>query len=517
MRGMNSETIDLIATDPPFNKGRDFHATPDSLASGAKFTDRWSWERDVHQEWVDEIQDDWPAVYEVIDAAKAAYGPDMAAFLCWLGVRLLECHRLLKPTGSLYLHIDHTAHAYVKCLLDAIFGSRNFRNSITWKRSGGKSDANNWAVTTDQLLYYVKSGRRTWNKQYIPYREERNYRDDGDGRGGYATSPMHVPRLGNTESQMRWRGYSPADKGNSWRTPTKGVMADYIRDNNLIAGWPHDYPTLIARLEALDEENLISWSGNGVPRLKIYGEALKGIAITDLIVDIAMASGRERTGYPTQKPLALYERIIKASSNEGDMVLDPFCGCATTPIAAERLGREWVGIDIWDGSHGLIQDRLKATFDKQREGIVIPECILRRTIPERTDYVEGETIVPDLRLKPQYIRRPWEKLSHGEIREYLLKAQTGEGGVGCAGCGRVLEPAFMQLDHITPRASGGENHILNRILLCGPCNGLKGSKYTLSGLVSENKKSKWMRNAEYAVAVTKRVRQVAEDVRAHMP
>ena len=118
LRGMDSETVDLVATDPPFKKGKDFHATPDSLAAGARFTDRWSWDKDVHPDWMDDIKDDWPKALAVIELAQAAYGDDMAAFLCWLGVRLMECHRLLKPTGSLYLHIDHTAHAYVKALLD---------------------------------------------------------------------------------------------------------------------------------------------------------------------------------------------------------------------------------------------------------------------------------------------------------------------------------------------------------------------------------------------------------------
>ena len=137
LRGMNSETVDLVATDPPFNKSKDFHATPSSLAKGARFEDRWSWDKDVHPEWVDAIQDDWPAVWSVISTARIASGDDMGAFLCWLGVRLMELHRILKPTGSLYLHIDHTAHAYVKTLLDAIFGRRTFQNEIVWYYGGG--------------------------------------------------------------------------------------------------------------------------------------------------------------------------------------------------------------------------------------------------------------------------------------------------------------------------------------------------------------------------------------------
>ena len=133
LRGMNSGTVHLIATDPPFNKGRDFHATPDSLAAGARFEDRWRWDKDVHPDWVDAIQDDWPAVWQVIEAARAAAGDDMAAFLAWLGVRLMEMHRVLRDDGSLYLHCDPTASHYLKALLDAIFGTQNFRNEIIWR------------------------------------------------------------------------------------------------------------------------------------------------------------------------------------------------------------------------------------------------------------------------------------------------------------------------------------------------------------------------------------------------
>ncbi len=143
LRGMNSETVHLIATDPPFNKNRDFHATPDSLARGARFKDRWRWESDVQEEWVDSIKDDWPAVWKVIDAARDAYGDDMGAFLCWLGVRLMEMRRILRPDGSIYLHIDHTAHAYVKCLMDGIFGAKNFRNAIMWHYDGPQSALGN--------------------------------------------------------------------------------------------------------------------------------------------------------------------------------------------------------------------------------------------------------------------------------------------------------------------------------------------------------------------------------------
>ena len=141
LRGMNSSTVDLISTDPPFNKSRDFHATPDSLAAGAQFQDRWSWQDDIHDDWLIAIQRDEPEVWHVITAAKEVYGDDMAAFLCWLGVRLLEMHRVLTDDGSLYLHCDATASHYIKTLLDAVFKQRQFRSEIVWQRAGAHNDA----------------------------------------------------------------------------------------------------------------------------------------------------------------------------------------------------------------------------------------------------------------------------------------------------------------------------------------------------------------------------------------
>ena len=164
---MDSGTINLIATDPPFNKSKDFHATPDSLAAGASFQDRWSWQKDIHDEWLIAIQRDEPEVWQVISTAKAVYGDDMGAFLCWLGVRLLEMHRILTDDGSLYLHIDHTAHAWVKCLLDAIFGRENFQNEIVWYYSGGGAARTRWARKHDTLLFYTKSDKWTFNVEAV--------------------------------------------------------------------------------------------------------------------------------------------------------------------------------------------------------------------------------------------------------------------------------------------------------------------------------------------------------------
>ena len=189
LRGMNSNSVHLIATDPPFNKSRDFHATPDSLASGASFQDRWSWRDDIHDDWLIEIQRDHPEVWSVITTAKQVWGDDMGAFLCWLGVRLLEMHRVLREDGSLYLHIDHTAHAYVKALLDAIFGKANFRNAVVWQRYGSHNDAGqgskHYGRVHDTLLFYTKTQNYTWEHQYVPLGSESlsNYRQVEESTG----------------------------------------------------------------------------------------------------------------------------------------------------------------------------------------------------------------------------------------------------------------------------------------------------------------------------------------------
>ena len=315
------------------------------------------------------------------------HGKGMQSYLCMMGIRLVEMRRVLKDTGSIYLHCDPTASHYLKAMLDAIFGHRDFRSEIVWKRSGGKSDASRWGVTTDRILFYSKSDKYIWNRQYQAHNPDyiaKTYRhNDNDGRGRYTTMPLHASGLRGGESGLPWRGYSPEESGNHWRTPTKGVINAYIREHNLIKGWPDAFPTIQARLEALDNAGFIVWSANGVPRVKMHLAATKGVAATDLIIDVPMASGKERLGYPTQKPLDLLERIIKASSNDGSVVLDPFCGCATALIASEKLERQWVGIDLSHKAVELVHDRL------EREVSIGP--IYHSMVTARTDFLDGQT------------------------------------------------------------------------------------------------------------------------------
>ena len=409
LRGMNSGTIDLIATDPPFKKGRDFHATSDSLAAGASFQDRWNWEKDVHEEWIDKLENDFPGVSNVIQLSRKSSGDDMGAFLCFMSVRLLEMKRLLKPSGSIYLHCDPTASHYLKALMDAVFGEDGFRNEIVWAYNKWTNAAGRFQSNHDLLLFYVKeTGKEIFNKPFVDYRQS------------------HVEK-----------GYQ----------------------TNTVDGTSH-------------------------PMGKALGDWWADIAILN-------SQAKERVGYPTQKPLALYERIIRASSNEGDIVLDPFCGCATTCVAAERLGRQWVGMDIWRETIEVVKKRLRQEGllrdEKSTElGVLAQDITFTTTPPARTD--DGLEAVPFLAVpeKTAHMEPPGRKLTRKEMVEFLIKRD----GKRCKGCNRDFgaDVRYLQLDHNTPRSQGGPNHESNRMLLCGPCNQMKSDTYTLKWLQRENKK-----------------------------
>ena len=406
LRGMNTGTAHLVATDPPFNKNKDFHATPDSLSAGAKFEDRWRWDKDVQPDWLDQLHDDWPKTLALINAVRTSVGEDIAAYMCWLGVRLMEMHRVLRDDGSLYLHIDHTAHAYVKALMDTIFGRENFRNEIVWCYTGpGSPKMRQFNRKHDSLLWYSKGAKWTFNADAVRV----PYKDGTPHTGGF----KHVsgPKAGKNMDAETAASY------------TKGKV-------------PEDW-----------------WEG------------------------IAIASrGKQNTGYPTQKPLELYERIIKASSNPGEFVLDPFCGCATTPVAAERLGRRWVGIDLWDGAHEIVVKRCKSERELQ-----IDLSEIRRVVdpPARTD--DAKTAAPMLVLKVQ-VPEPGKKMPNAEMKRLLVQSY----GNACYGCGREFDaPDYLDLGHNTPRSQRGLNHISNRILVCGPCNRLMSDTLTVKGLRRE--------------------------------
>ena len=470
LRGMDSGTINLIATDPPFNKSRDFHATPDSLSAGAQFQDRWSWRDDIHDDWLITIQRDEPEVWQVVSTAKAVYGDDMGAFLCWLGVRLLEMHRILADDGSLYLHIDHTAHAWVECLMDAIFGKANFRNAIVWRSTSAHSDSNRFGMNTETILFYTKGDQWTWNPLYEPYDEvykARFRRKDADGR--------------------LWSDYDLTAKGLSGG----GYRYEYKGITEL---WRVPLDTM----ERLDAEGRLHFTSRGGIRRKRYLDEMEGRPIQQLWADIdpINSQAQERTGYPTQKPLALYERIVKASSNPGDFVLDPFCGCATTPVAAERLGRQWIGMDIWDGAHQMVLDRLEkeglaVKGRRRRSGqqvLSFGEIREIREPPKRTDGGETAALVLRTPMGTSTQRLPPPRTHHGKL--------VIDIGPLCQGCGAdyTFDTRVLEVDHINPRSAGGTDAYDNLTLLCPPCNKEKRDRFTLIGLQQENRKNGYMKN-----------------------
>ena len=491
LRGMNSETIDLIATDPPFNKNRDFHATPDSLAAGASFQDRWSWRDDLHDDWIIQIQRAHPEVWHAINAAKNVYGDDMGAYLCWLGVRLLEMRRILKPTGSFYVHCDPTASHYIKSLMDGVFGKENFRNELTWRRATSHNDAKRYGNVTDHLLYYALSADAVWHGDAIATAKTDEelkaafpMRDSiGPVRFSDLTGPSHGAVRGSP-STLPWRGYDVLAMGRVWSVPKRGAYAEYI-ERNFIPGY-RDIEGIHERLDALDAAGLIHHpQGRGRwPGLKRYAASDTGNPPTNLILQPTgftnyNKGNGEYTGYPTQKPLALYERIIRASSNPGDWVLDPFCGCATTPVAAEKLGRRWVGMDIWDKAHEVVLQRL--ADNRQLLADPDPQVHYSDTPPGRTD--SGEEAVLYLQTPTGRGKRyPPPRTQH----ERLL----ADIGPYCQGCGRnySFDPRVLEVDHIRPKSDGGTDAYDNLTLLCPPDNREKRDRMTLTGLQDYNRR-----------------------------
>ena len=355
-------SVDLIYLDPPFNSNANYNVlfkSPDGKQSQSQieaFEDTWHWTDAAEAAFDDVMRSGHSDAAEMLRAMRAMLKEnDMMAYLAMMAVRLIELHRVLKPTGSLYLHCDPTASHYLKMLLDAVFGVPNYRNEITWKRQTAHSDAKTkFSDVSDIILFYAKSKASKFKPVYVahdPAYVSKFYRhDDNDGRGPYqidnTASPNPRPNM-----MYEWRGFPYPDKG--WRFQ-KETMQKLHDDGRLY------YPK--------HADGSFDFSKR--VRVKRYLSEQEGSIVTSIWNDIhpLHASNAERLGYPTQKPVALLERILKASSNEGDVVLDPFCGCGTTIHAAEKLNRSWLGIDVTHLAIGLIRDRLRdafpqATFD----------------------------------------------------------------------------------------------------------------------------------------------------------
>ena len=426
LRGLNSASVDLIYLDPPFNSNRDYAAPVGSAAAGAAFKDTWALS-DLDTAWMGLIADEQPALYQALAAAGLTHGKRMQSYLCMMAVRLLEMRRILKNSGSIYLHCDPTASHYLKLLLDSIYGADRFVAEITWKRATAHNDSQSFGSVADNILCYgsninVDAVRVPLDPEYV----DRFYRhDDNDGKGPYTLSDMASPNP-RINLMYEWRGYPPPAKG-----------------------WRYSQETMAQ----LDAAGLIWYPDSRAnrPRRKRYLSENPGQIPGNIWTDIPPIAthATERIGYPTQKPLALLERIIRASSHPGDVVLDPFCGCATACVAAESLGRHWLGIDISPKAVELVNMRLRQSMGNLFHNRLVTA---RTDIPRRTD-IDAP--------------RPYRQNKH-----ILFGQQEGR----CAGCRAAFEFRHLEVDHIIPRAAGGTDHIENLQLLCGHCNRIKGDR-----------------------------------------
>ena len=342
------ESVDLVYLDPPFNSNASYNVLfreksgEESPAQIRAFTDTWEWTQEAALTFEQDIIGN-PAVptvvKDMISAFRQFIGQNaMMAYLVMMAPRLVELRRVLKPTGSIYLHCDPTASHYLKLLMDVVFGSQNFRNEITWTRSHPKGLAfTRFASNHDVILTYGSGGDTTWNPLYTSNpraNEQYTLIEEGTGRRYQLTSLLN-PNPNRPNLTYEFKGVTKV-----WRwTKERMVQAD---TDGLI---------------------VVPRGGQGIPRLKRYLDEQEGIPIGDTWDDIPIAAGKERLGYPTQKPEALLERIIAASSNEGDVVLDPFCGCGTAVAAAQKLNRQWIGIDVTHLAVAIMKNRLKTAFE----------------------------------------------------------------------------------------------------------------------------------------------------------
>ncbi len=461
LRGINSECVDLIYLDPPFNSDQTYAAPLDSEAKGAEFDDVWTLDH-MKQEWIDEIEIRRPALYHLINGAKLAHSESMAGYLTFMSIRLLELNRVLKPDGSVYLHCDPHASHYLKGIMDALFGEQLYKAQITWRRTSAHNDSRSFGNVYDNIFFYSGRARINADQVRIPLNQDyvdRFYRYS-DERGVYQVGDLTAAELRTGESSEVWRGHDPNRNNRHWAIPSNSGYAEWIEEH-FIPGY-RSIQSPLARLDALDAAGLIHHpADNGMPRLKRYLESNPGQVPSNLWTDIRpiSAQSRERTGWRTQKPLALLERIVQASSKPGDLVLDPFCGCATACIAAEKLERQWIGIDIVPQAAAVLRDRARRELqiplkENGERGWEDWSPMTLETPPQRDDLTLLSPINPQSDKELLYVRQNRR----------------------CVGCQHELPLHVLTIDHITPRSRGGLDAVGNLQLMCHTCNAIKGNR-----------------------------------------
>ncbi len=439
------ESVDLIYLDPPFNSKRDYNLlfkTPKGHQSDAQITafeDSWHWSTEhgsqAEREFNEILRQPNTQVSEMMRALRQFLGEnDMMAYLTMMTNRLLELHRVLKPTGSLYLHCDPTASHYLKIVLDGVFGTENFRNEIKWQRTYSHGDSKKRFMNiSDSILFYAKSDSFVFNQQHIPYTQEyidKFYRHKDENGRLYQLVSLRSPNP-RPNLTYDYKGYKPHKNG-----------------------WAVSKPVM----ERLDSEGRLFFPKDmsGAIREKYFLDEMKGVPLGDIWTDIGPigAHAEERLGYPTQKPLALLERIISASSNPGDVVLDPFCGCGTAVHAAQKLGRNWIGIDITHLAITLIEKRMRDAFP----GIKLEV----HGTPKDFDGAR------DLALRDKY-QFQWWACSLVNAQPYQGKKKGADGGTD----GLIyFQDDASGAKKIVVSVKGGETRVFDA---CGP----QGVRFTL--------------------------------------
>ena len=451
MQSMNLASVDLIYLDPPFNSNRDYNAiykdeTGRPLPVQVEaFCDTWTFteetERAIRQQPVlmreNGIDDSVAEFWRMWMRALRNTNPRLLAYLTYMVQRLLPMRGLLKPTGSIYLHCDPTASHYIKVLMDAVFGHDNFQNEVVWKRTSSHNSAKRWGPIHDTLLFYSKSSKFTWNKIFQSYDQsylDKSYRLE-DGHGRYRLTEITGPGTREGQSGDQWRGVNPTDRGRHWAVPK---LPKWI---NL----PDDYSSwsVQERLDFIDSSGLIDWPKRGeMPRFKRHLDLSSGVPLQDIVADIPAVGGKENMGYDTQKPVPLLERIIKASSNPGDTILDPFCGCATTIEAAQNLGRQWIGIDI--AIHAV--KRVAKVWLEDRLGLVEGQDFTIDGVPKTW---EGAS---DLWQRDKYHFQKW---AVEQVDGFVTTKRTADGGID----GRIYfdHPDHKDFQSMALEVKGGKN------------------------------------------------------------
>ena len=378
------ESIDLVYLDPPFNSKADYNVLfreesgERSAAQIKAFSDFWHWDSAAEETYRDIVETCPDKVATMVSAMRQAINDtDVMAYLVMMTVRLVELRRKLKPAGSLYLHCDPTVSHYLKVVMDTVFGPTSFRNEIVWRRTGSHNQINRFGPIHDTLLFYAKSAGYAFSRIYRPYTKGHvaTYFKKFDGRGPYWTNALTGAGTRKGDSGKPWRGWDPTKRGRHWAIP--GRIAEELGISDL---------PLLDKLEAMYRAGFVQLPGPGSKALPTYTQYLAdsaGLPAQDIWAYQPHTKGvlhgnsdegidedvrwltptdKERLGYQTQKPEGLLERIIRASSNEGDVVLDPFCGCGTAVVAAQKLNRRWIGIDITHLAITVMKERLRDAF-----------------------------------------------------------------------------------------------------------------------------------------------------------